>query len=127
MTVALLRHNTSLQELDLTATDIEKEGATALATAFEFNSTLVKLHVGYNPMLDDRSKALLAEAQGKAAPQEGRCCVANAAHAAVSRCSRAGTEQSFSARAHFSCAQHNKTTGPGPLVVSGGRPLPPSQ
>jgi hypothetical protein len=65
---ALLKHNTTLQELDLTATDIEKDGATALASALESNSTLHKLLLPYNPALDERSKSALSAAAEKYLP-----------------------------------------------------------
>lgn len=65
---ALLKHNTTLQELDLTASDIEKEGATALAGVLQFNTTLTVLRVTYNPALDEACKTSLREAVDKFRP-----------------------------------------------------------
>jgi len=59
---ALLKHNHALQELDLTASDIEKEGASALASVLEFNQGLTALRLPYNPALDERSKQALTAA-----------------------------------------------------------------
>ena len=65
---SLLKHNTTLQELDLTACDIEKEGASALAAMLEFNQTIMKLSMAYNPALDELAKLGLAEAAAKFRP-----------------------------------------------------------
>jgi len=65
---ALLKHNRTLQELDLTASDIEKEGATALAGVLEFNTSLVVLRAAYNPALDEQSKRALRDAAEKFRP-----------------------------------------------------------
>jgi len=65
---ALLKHNTALQELDLTASDIEKEGATALASVLEHNHGLTALRLAYNPALDDRSKEAVSAAAKKYKP-----------------------------------------------------------
>ena len=65
---ALLKHNTTITELDLTASDIEKEGASALATALETNKTLQYLRLSYNPALDEQSRADLKAAAAKNNP-----------------------------------------------------------
>jgi len=61
---ALLKHNTTCTELDLTASDIEKEGATTLAGSLQFNRTLTALRLSYNPALDNVSRATLRTAAG---------------------------------------------------------------
>ena len=58
----LLAHNTTLRELDLTAADIDKAGAAALAAALAVNRDLTALRMTYNPALDDEAKAALREA-----------------------------------------------------------------
>ena len=65
---ALLRHNNKLEELDLTAVDMEKDGATSLAAMLEFNQSLNKLMCAFNPALDFISKIKLSEAVAKFRP-----------------------------------------------------------
>ena len=64
----LLRHNTSLRELDLTATDIDKDGAAALAAVLESNASLTSLRLAHNPALDDEVKGALRAAANKRSP-----------------------------------------------------------
>ena len=59
---ALLKNNKKLSELDLTACDVEKEAATALAEALPKNSSLMTLRLGFNVVLDDGSKKTIADA-----------------------------------------------------------------
>ena len=61
----LLAHNNTLRELDLTATDIDKEGAATLAAALAVNKGLTTLRLKYNPALDEEAKAALRAAAGK--------------------------------------------------------------
>ena len=58
----LLTHNQTLKELDLTATDVDKEGAAALAAAVAVNTSLSTLRLQYNHALDDEAKAALRAA-----------------------------------------------------------------
>ena len=55
----LLKHNRTLHELDLTASDVEKVGALALCSALEANSSLSVLRLAYNPLIDHEAKAAL--------------------------------------------------------------------
>ena len=55
----------TLRELDLTASDIDKEGARALAAGLALNRGLTALRLTYNPALDDEAKAALREAAAK--------------------------------------------------------------
>jgi len=55
----LLRHNTSLHDLDLSATDLEPEGASQLVGVLETNTTLAALRLAFNPALDDECQATL--------------------------------------------------------------------
>ena len=65
----LLRHNDSVRELDLTASDLGKEGAAALARALPANKGLTTVRLGFNPDLDDEAKAALrAAAASRSAP-----------------------------------------------------------
>lgn len=64
----MLRHNTELQELDLAATDLEDDGAASLAAALEFNTTLTRLRLPYNPALSDGAKAALLGAAERWCP-----------------------------------------------------------
>jgi len=57
-----LKHNHSLTDLDLTATDIEPPIAVAIGTSFELNSALAALRLGFNPALDHETKANLRAA-----------------------------------------------------------------
>ena len=66
---ALLKNNTTLQELDLTATDVEKQGVSSLVSMLHTNKTLTSLKMAYNPGLDDKTKeALRAVAQKRSPP-----------------------------------------------------------
>jgi len=65
---ALLKRNTTLQDLDLTASDLESEGAAALATSLETNTTLGNLRVSFNPALLSADKELLRSAAAKRTP-----------------------------------------------------------
>jgi len=58
----LVKRNDVLRELDLCATDLEISGATAIACALEFNSTLSALRLTYNPRLEEKEKIALFEA-----------------------------------------------------------------
>jgi len=60
----LLAHNATVRELDLTAADIDKSGAQALAAALAVNTSLRTLRLQYNPALDDEAKAALRAAAG---------------------------------------------------------------
>jgi len=60
--LGLLRQNTSLLELDLSATDLDKGAATALAALLGKNHTLTTLKLEHNPELDDEARALLRKA-----------------------------------------------------------------
>jgi hypothetical protein len=53
-----------VRELDLTAADIDKSGAQALAAALAVNTSLRTLRLQYNPALDDEAKAALRAAAG---------------------------------------------------------------
>ena len=55
---AMLRHNSELRDLDLSATDADQRGAVALATALESNTTLSRLSLRYNHF-DDEALELL--------------------------------------------------------------------
>ena len=59
--VGLLRNNRDLQEIDLTATDIEggKEEISALVPILQANSTIATLKLAYNPALDEAAKELV--------------------------------------------------------------------
>jgi hypothetical protein len=65
---ALLRHNTTCTELDLSACGVDGAGAAALAAALEFNETLTALHAAWNPLIDDEAKAQLLAAAAKWRP-----------------------------------------------------------
>jgi len=58
----LLKCNTKLEELDLSAADVDDEGGNALAEVFSHNLALAKLKLLYNPMLTDKCKANLRKA-----------------------------------------------------------------
>jgi hypothetical protein len=55
---ALLRRNVELRELNLSATDCDERGATALAAAMEANTSLTKLSLKHNH-LDDEAQLML--------------------------------------------------------------------
>ena len=57
-----LKHNHSLTDLDLTATDIEPHIAVAIGSTFEINSALAALRLAFNPALDPETKANLRAA-----------------------------------------------------------------
>ena len=59
---ALLKRNTTLQELDLSAADVENPGARALAAVLPLNGTLSSLRLPFNPALDEKSKDALRSA-----------------------------------------------------------------
>lgn len=54
MTTSLHLHRP--QELDLTAADIDNEGAAALSSVLQFNSALTLLRLPFNPALDHDMK-----------------------------------------------------------------------
>ena len=66
----LISHNTTIRELDLTATDIDKDGAMgALSRMIKANTSLRTLRLKYNPALDEEAKeALKAAAASRATP-----------------------------------------------------------
>jgi len=64
----LLHHNTTVRELDLTASSVSKEGAAMLAEALGVNKGLTSLKMKYNPELDDETKAALWAAADKRNP-----------------------------------------------------------
>ena len=55
----LLRHNTTLRELDLSAADVDKVGAGALASALESNAALLALRLAHNPLIDEEAREAL--------------------------------------------------------------------
>ena len=60
-----------LKQLDLTACDLEKEGALAIIGALDGNTALASLKMGYNPALDEPVKAAIraaAQKRDEAAP-----------------------------------------------------------
>jgi len=61
---ALLRRNSELKELDLTATDTDERGAAALAVALEDNTSLTRLTLSHNH-LDEEAQSLLLSAVGR--------------------------------------------------------------
>ena len=63
--VGLLKRNRKLQDLDLAATDLDSEGASALVDVLEFNTSLTKLHLAHNPALDEACKVSLEGAANK--------------------------------------------------------------
>ena len=52
----VLRHNRSLHELDLSATDIEQDAVIALAAVLESNPSLTSLRLAYLPALDEAAR-----------------------------------------------------------------------
>ena len=52
-------------DVDLTATDLEKEAAADLASILEFNQRIMVLRVAFNPALDSSAKAGLRAAAHK--------------------------------------------------------------
>ena len=64
----LLKHNPELTDVDLSATDLEPDGADALASALEFNSALTALRMAYNPALDTAVKDNLRAAADRWKP-----------------------------------------------------------
>ena len=64
----LLRRNNHVQELDLTATDLESSCVIALASTLEVNTTLTTLRLMYNPAVDEKSKATLTTAAERYTP-----------------------------------------------------------
>jgi len=64
----LLKHNDSIVDLDLTATDLEKVSVEAIAAVFAFNEALTVLRLTFNPQLDGEAKAALTAAAEKWKP-----------------------------------------------------------
>lgn len=65
----LLRNNSTLLDLDLTATDLDASAAAALVAMLESNTTLATLRLPFNPALDDAAKgALRAAAEAREPP-----------------------------------------------------------
>jgi len=64
----LLKRNSNLEELDLTASDVEDTGVMALASALAVNTTLSKLTLTYNPGISDDAKDALRQAVAKYNP-----------------------------------------------------------
>lgn len=64
----LLKHNRTLQHLDLTATCLEQQGLAALAAALELNASLLTLKAAHNPGLDEAAKATLRAAAERRSP-----------------------------------------------------------
>ena len=62
------RRSPPAQELDLSASDVEKEGAMAIVAALETNKVLSKLSLSFNPGLGDAEKAALRAAAEKRVP-----------------------------------------------------------
>jgi len=62
LVVGLLRHNTFVHELDLTATDMDSEATTALAHVLAENTVLTSLTAMYNPAMGDDAKDALRAA-----------------------------------------------------------------
>ena len=65
----LLKKNTTLHELDLTAADVEEKGAAAFASVMASNTSLTKLTLAFNPAIDEASTTLLRETAARDAPQ----------------------------------------------------------
>uniref|UniRef100_A0A7S2HYJ0 Disease resistance R13L4/SHOC-2-like LRR domain-containing protein n=1 Tax=Haptolina brevifila TaxID=156173 RepID=A0A7S2HYJ0_9EUKA len=59
---ALLRRNTELRELDLSATDTDGRGAEALRLALESNSSLTRMTLRYNHLDDEAQRAVRSAA-----------------------------------------------------------------
>ena len=64
----LLTNNTTVRELDLTASEIGTVGAADLVTALASNTGLTTLKLKYNPELDDKAKDALRAAAQKHSP-----------------------------------------------------------
>ena len=64
----LLTHNTTIKELDLTASNIGKDGAAVLAEALGVNKGLTSLKMAFNPEVDEAAKAALRAAAEKRSP-----------------------------------------------------------
>ena len=69
LVAGVLRHNRTIQDVDLTATDLESEGAIALASILEFNTSLSAFRMLYNPAIDDEAKTALRQAVKKWRPE----------------------------------------------------------
>ena len=54
--LSLLRHNSAVRELDLTATDMDGEGAAALVEAIGESRKLTSVKAAYNPLLTTRRR-----------------------------------------------------------------------
>lgn len=61
----LLKHNPVVTDVDLTATDLEREAAADLASMIEFNQRLTVLRLPFNPALDAAAKAAIRAAAHK--------------------------------------------------------------
>jgi len=64
----VLRHNRSLEDVDLAATGVRHDGADALSAALEDNGVLKVLRLQHNPSLDDSAKASLRAAAAMRMP-----------------------------------------------------------
>ena len=58
----LLKNNSTLQGLDLSATHMDQAGARAFAASLECNTSLLKLRALYNPLLNEDMKSALRKA-----------------------------------------------------------------
>jgi len=65
---ALLKHNSTLHDLDVSACEIDRAGAAAFAAVLEYNATLRALRIPYNPLVDEESKTALRAAAAKWRP-----------------------------------------------------------
>jgi len=54
--IGLLKRNSVVQDLDLSATDLEKDWASLLVRVLAFNTSLSALHLAHNPALDEEWK-----------------------------------------------------------------------
>ena len=57
----VLRHNGTLHELDLSATDLDADAVAAIGKALAHNQGLAHLRLSHLPSLDEAGKAALAE------------------------------------------------------------------
>ena len=64
----LLKHNSTLYDLDVSACEIDRAGAAAFAAVLEYNATLKALRVAYNPLIDEDGKSALRTAAAKWRP-----------------------------------------------------------
>ena len=68
MLAGVLKHNTTLLEVNLGATGVGQDGAQALAQAVRSNSTLTALSLTHNP-LEESGAAVMEEMGGERASQ----------------------------------------------------------